>query len=162
MRINDFLCFLWLSWCHYGPKFVQVGCNLAQVSSKVNREGSSCHQHSPSWCQHGLKRPKLASECLHGSPSARQSGTKWLQIGSNMGEVRLKTAQSESKLSLSGPKLLPNWYKMASILHEGGKSKNAWKTNENQWFSMFSVLQFVSIWLQVGSSLPKLATNWLK
>ena len=27
---------------------------------------------------------------------------------------------------------------------------------------MFSEVQFVSIWLQVGSSLPKLATSWLK
>ena len=87
MKINDFLCFLLLSWCHDGPKFVQVGCNLAQVSSKVSREGSSCHQHGPSWCQHGLK-----------GPSWRQNAFMAVQV--------------HARVALSDSKLAPIWAKL--------------------------------------------------
>ena len=71
----------WLERAQVGTRIAQVGANMV-----------------PRW-------PKLRPIWLHGSPSARQSGPKWVKVGSNMGEVRLKTAQSESKLSLSGPKL---------------------------------------------------------
>ena len=91
----------WLERAQVGTRIAQVGANMV-----------------PRW-------PKLRPIWLHGSPSARQSGPKWVQVSSNMGEVRLKTAQSESKLSPSEPLVPLNWVKMASILHEGGKSKNA-------------------------------------
>ena len=107
-QVGDKLATSWLKEAASWLERAQVGTWIAQVGANMV-----------------LRWPKLRPIWLHGSPSARQSGPKWVQVSSNIGEVRLKTPQSESKLSPSEPLLLLNWVKMASILHEGGKSKNA-------------------------------------
>ena len=112
MKINDFSMF---SEVQFVSIWLQVGSSLPKLATSWLKEAASWLERAevgtriaqvganmvPRW-------PKLRLIWLLGSPSARQSGPRRVQVGSNMGEVRLKTAQSESKLSLSGQKLLPN------------------------------------------------------
>ena len=74
MKTDDFSCFLCLSWCHYVPKFIQVGCNLAQVGSKASREGSSWHKDIPSWCQHGFKMAQVDAKMAAWQPKCTRKG----------------------------------------------------------------------------------------
>ena len=77
---------IWLKQAPRRVESAEVGTRIAQIGANMVAR----------W-------PRLMPVWLHGSPGARQIGPKRFKADSKMGEVRLKTAQSEPKLPPSGP-----------------------------------------------------------
>ena len=78
-----------------------MGTSIAQVGANMVSKG-------PSWRQNAFMAVQVHAKV---ALSESKLAPIWAKLGSR--------AQSDSKLSLSGPLLQLNWVKMASVLHEG-------------------------------------------